>query len=367
MKKGGKMTFAQNLLDLIEILIAFTFIMLLLSLIVTALVQFIQATFRLRSRNLKRGLISLLDGTVGKKKTNVEDVENIMDSSNLAVIARAKYMKKGRKLISKIAGPTVSYIAQDVLIKALDSVKLNIEKEDIKALESRINDIWERLGKYMEKRFSFIIRVVSFVCAFIVSFSFQVSTPDLLQKLSVDSEFRLKIITAAEDQYKDFESKINVSNVYEDVSREALLKLTEQYKDNPDVQKKLEEVSGSSKDKKSLLEEMEIVFEGFKSGDVDAKAILTSYETGLDNILKEKKQSYLNDLDNYITTFGKFNISFWSKGQDFYKDFKNIIGVLITAIFLSFGAPFWFKLLKTAIRLKDILSEGIKKEDEENT
>ena len=41
----------------------------------------------------------------------------------------------------------------------------------------------------------------------------------------------------------------------------------------------------------------------------------------------------------------------------------NVIGVLVTAILLSFGAPFWFERLKNVVKFKDALSKGLKMED----
>jgi hypothetical protein len=64
---------------------------------------------------------------------------------------------------------------------------------------------------------------------------------------------------------------------------------------------------------------------------------------------------------------GRLNINPWQYGPEFYYEdgtfqLKNIIGVLITAIFLTFGAPFWFSRLQEVLKLKDVLSEGIKPE-----
>lgn len=58
-----------------------------------------------------------------------------------------------------------------------------------------------------------------------------------------------------------------------------------------------------------------------------------------------------------------FGIQFWKQGSAFYVDrskqdwnwhWDAIIGVLLTAILLTFGAPFWFEQLRTLAALRDL-------------
>ena len=98
------------------------------------------------------------------------------------------------------------------------------------------------------------------------------------------------------------------------------------------------------------------------------------YEEIMDELYNEKEQVNLKQAEAAVNNLAKFNINAWQYGSEFYLkkgalQWKNLIGILITAIFLSFGAPFWFDRLQEAIKLKDMLSEGIKpkkgqKEDE---
>ena len=67
----------------------------------------------------------------------------------------------------------------------------------------------------------------------------------------------------------------------------------------------------------------------------------------------------------------KYDISGWPLGWKFYYksgsvEWANLVGVLITAILLSFGAPFWFERLKEVLKLKDTLSKGIKPEEDKS-
>ena len=65
------MTFGQNLLDIIAVLIGFIAVMLLLSLLNTALVQATQAIIRMRGRNLKNGIRTFMYIVQGENGTSV--------------------------------------------------------------------------------------------------------------------------------------------------------------------------------------------------------------------------------------------------------------------------------------------------------
>jgi hypothetical protein len=55
-------------------------------------------------------------------------------------------------------------------------------------------------------------------------------------------------------------------------------------------------------------------------------------------------------------------IGFWKEGPAFYftggsVNMQNVFGVLMTALLLSFGAPFWFEQLKNVASLRSQLAE----------
>ena len=63
----------------------------------------------------------------------------------------------------------------------------------------------------------------------------------------------------------------------------------------------------------------------------------------------------------------KFDVKPWKHGWAFYQNSSNLFGILITAILLSFGAPFWFEWLGRLLKLRDVLSPGDKvKEPQES-
>lgn len=341
------MTFGQNLLDTIGVLIGFISVMLLLSLLVTALVQATQSTIHLRARNLKKGIHALIDNILGgETKMNKEKAANILNARNLAIMKRSP----------------VSYIDIKELKKAIGYAKLGLKDEQIKKLKSGINEIWVRLEKQLDKRFLFLIRLITIAWAVIIAFYFQISAPDLLHKLSIDPNLREQYVAAALNLTDEVGAKLIETKEYQDVSEEAILRLEKQY---PELKENLEEVSGVGKDKDALLEELENVLEDEVTDNV---GILKSYEEILDELYQEKRERNLEQVRAVTEMLGRFNINPWQYGTKFYfkegiLQWKNIIGILFTAVLLSFGAPFWFERLKDVIKLKDTLSKGIKPEE----
>ena len=100
---------------------------------------------------------------------------------------------------------------------------------------------------------------------------------------------------------------------------------------------------------------------------VDKNEIVKEYDKILIELYKKQEEAAIKKAEESIDKLDRFNIAAWPYGMKFYRDeqgikWGNIAGVLITAIFLTFGAPFWFSRLQEAVNLRDILSKGIKPE-----
>ena len=74
---------------------------------------------------------------------------------------------------------------------------------------------------------------------------------------------------------------------------------------------------------------------------------------------------YLEELRVSVGRLGKLNIEPWGRGTEFYwtgsgkdRDINgaNVVGVLIMAMLLTLGAPFWFQALRNLAGLRDLLA-----------
>ena len=354
----------MTILGMISLLIGFITVMLLLSVLVTALVQATQATFRLRARNLKKGLLALFNDALGGNdpKDLKKKVNKYLNTRGIDVV---KQKKLGTNLLSRIIGSAVSNIETEELKESLDYMEERLKergseeplKEDeINKIRASINKIWANFERLMDKRFLFIVRIISIAWAIIVAFYFQVSAPHLLNRLSIDSDFRDRLVAEAVNLTDEQGDKLDLTVEYQDISEQALLKLEKEY---PTFKEKLEEVSGTGDDKAALKEELKIVIED-EGTDKERADILNSYNKILDELYEENREKSIERVQEITSRLGRINIIPWQYGDHFYlKDgalqWGNIIGVLFTAILLSFGAPFWYERLKEALRLRDML------------
>ena len=88
----------------------------------------------------------------------------------------------------------------------------------------------------------------------------------------------------------------------------------------------------------------------------------------MDELYREKLNENLEQVQAITKQLGRFDIIPWQWGSEFYVkehalQWANIMGILFTALLLSFGAPFWFDRLKDVLNLIDRLSKGVKAEE----
>ena len=344
------MDLTQGLFDIIGIIIGFISIILLLSMVVTSLVQAFQAVVHLRARNLKRGIQSIIENiwNVNPQESN-EFALKTLNAKNICILDRKN---DPTTKINRLIGPKITYIDPKELPQALKEAGLDLNEESKKEVLDRFDKIWNQL----ESRFLFRIRLITIAFSLVVAAYFQISAPALLSKLSLDDVYRAKIVADAEG------NKILGSiPVYENVTEKALAMLEAEF---PEVEEKIEEASGVGEGKDSLIAELDYVLADLAE---NKEEILDRYNELLDSLYAEQKEAALKQAEAAISTLSKYDITGWPQGIVFYHKngsikWANIVGVLITAILLSFGAPFWFDRLQDVIKLKDALSKGIKPE-----
>ena len=271
------------LMEIIGVVIGFSVIMLLLSLLVTSLSQATQSVFRLRGRNLRIGLAAALAKSAGKpdlaNRREAADLLNRVDDSIL------RRQDNPESFLSRCAGPAVSWLDDDSLKKVLREKAKEINEStkspiDAKTTAKTIDDVVTRfngVNKELKNRFKKVMRGISLAWAIVVAAVFQVSTPDLIQQLSTDPALRAQYVSA------------------------------------------IPQTTGDT------------------SAAVDA----------------EQVEARLAELSRINITPMRNGRSFYTDG---YKGLANIIGVLLTAILLTLGAPFWYSALETAVRWRDMFS-----------
>lgn len=338
----------QNLLfDMLGILIGFTGIMFTLSLLVTALTQAVTGTFNLRAKNLNIGLEAFLKNTLDKEtektiRKKLVKFNDLAESPPLRIpwlskIGGGKKKKSSKKDICSTTW--IDWREMEALLEDIGDAK---KMKEIK--------MWfQRMEKEMSKRFQSWARHIALICAFLVAFAFQVSTPQLLKKLSTDSQYRTRAALAAEQLVNEQKQNYEQSVQYRHVTATALDQLQDKY---PDCLQ-LEEVSGIDKTRDDLLSEIKLVLEDHPN----RETIVEDYKSLLDLLYLEGFERAIQNTRKFTDSLARFDIGFWSQGWGYYRgNLENFFGVLVTAIFIALGAPFWFNTLQNLVSLRDALA-----------
>ncbi|MDJ0850374.1 MAG: hypothetical protein QNK04_18540 [Myxococcota bacterium] len=319
-----------SLMDALGVIVAFITVILVLSMVVTALVQVAQSILRTRGRNLQKALVELLMRELHHGEGDAkETARKILGSTWASLLKRDSKKSTGRW--GQVLGPAVSWIEPDEIEGAVARAGVRMGKTD----RERIARGLGQMQRPMDKRLGFVMRGISIVFAVLVAVVFQVSSIELLSSLSEDAELREKLIA---DAGKRLEAGL------ETVDERALDQLRRK---NPEAREKLEGAGDFPQPGTPMRLQLEALF---GAGD-EGKAILEAYDA--------ERSAAVDALRADLAELAPLNIAIW-KRDDFYRDSRgirwvNVAGVGITALLLSFGAPFWFKQLQVVVGLRDAL------------
>lgn len=334
------------LLETLSIFIGFVGIILVLSLFVTALVQFIQNVLRLRAKNLRVGLQSLIEKLEAAGVIRTDQNASSKQIRDKLIDKLPFVPKSGAGFFTRLLSPTPTWISKDELIEYIKTAGGQLTDSQTGTLSV----LFQRMEDYLSKRFILEVRIITIVCAVIVAAYFQVSTPALLKRLSNDADYRARAERASEGIYREGETLLAASTNYQNVSDLALEQLTAQY---PEYAALLEPVSGTGTSRGEIVAELEFALSRLAPSQRDK--LIKEY----DNLLEASARGAVADARSRMAglteRLAAFDIAPWQYGWSYLKSPANIVGILATAALLAFGAPFWFERLRELIQLRDAL------------
>lgn len=339
-------------LNILGVLISFAFVMLLLSLIVTALTQLIQGSLKLRLRNLEEGLRSFLASQNALKKLEGKEDKDPVK----AILDTTYFAPEKENMFSRYLKASRSWIDVDDLWAILKDRSVKV------ANKAKFEKAFKRMEDYTRKRFLQRVRVITVICSFVVAFFFQVNAIQLLRDLSTDPALRARYTGMAENLKAEAEAAMKSLFKWENISNEALEELKKQH---PEIAPQIEEASGLGTDEDAIIGELRTILQSDSIPESDK--IIKQYEEILEkryNVSTQEAYRQYKDLTNKLAMF---NIQLWQYELEFYKSTDNCLGVLLTVILLTLGAPFWYNVLCTLVNLKDQLQpESEKKEKDKD-
>ncbi len=297
------------------ILIAFATLMLVFSLLVTSLVQATQSILRLRARNLWRGLTKILEQENDQFPS--DNAFKVLANSAPAVFS---VVKNPGNFIKKFFGPEVSWLDANQLDAALRKCEVTFSEGQIDNIVAQ----FDATQKTSSKRFQFWVGVLTVVWSVVIVAHFQLSTPELLTRLSADPEYRELLIkeaeTFAKSELDSGAAKGQVQDAKPKVQTDA---------EPQDVPKKGSDLATNEQARKDKLEKQAIFY-----------------------FPRDPERSFLFAADSAARLGFKV---LWA----------DVPGAVLTVLLLSLGAPFWFNSLKTLVNLKDVLAKDKGKDTDE--
>jgi len=284
------------LLDILGILIAFCSVMLMFSLVVTAFIQFLQNNLKWRTAHLKLGLTALATH-INKMNNNWVSIE-ALNGALLELMRPTIKANRSGLFYQLFRNFERGHISDD----EIRAVIVNLHKQsdcntkpDLNTLLEEVDRFFGRIETEMSSHFTRKTHFWSFIIAGFFVVLFQLDTFSILNKVSQDKTYRDNLISQAQQQ----------------VSKPTA------YCSN----------TKSQSDMKSCLalEQKNAALYGF-----------TLLPKGESHFYK------VGESHNHKTIWQL--LSFW-------------MGMIISTIFISLGAPFWFNRIKTLVQLKDKLGK----------
>ena len=367
------------LLDMLGILVGFIAVMLLLSLVVTALTEILQSLLRLRPRNLTFGLTALLEqalapapgdlGAEGHAEASAAAAPSPRQASELARgIMRLHRFQPGQAPAGGAAAAGIGMTVGAAIAPAppLSSIDLKAVEDGLARQgahltpqqTARLRQLFPEAQASMRARFERNVKRVALALAVVVAVLMQVSSFSLLARLSDDAEFRARAVASGE-RLADAPTSaqqgalILAPRSYEDASAAALAELQRR---RPEAAEYLEQASGIGASRADILAELDLILT--EEQHPNRTALLEEYAGLLDAEHERRFGQSIAQLGRAEGELAALDIRPWQFGWGYYRRWDNVVGVAITAILISLGAPFWHDLLrKTVSILRDVRSE----------
>ena len=358
------------LLDILGIIIGFAAIMLLLSLIVTSLVQATQHLFKMRAQNLLLGLSEILqivapkmsaakvaaaknmpapEGQTTNPPSGKDVAEAVLRQGSLLVPNTTR-----EKIMDLFVARDRSWITCDELTDSLQEIDPSLSEEDLKKVEKK----FKRTEDILSKRFASQMRLVAIAWSLVIAFLFQVNAFELIRNFAASPQLRAAAEQAADVTLMPARDTQTALRKYEDVSDEALRTLAANHQD---LAPQIDEATGLGADKSAIVDELRAILADVPEPRRDN--LVAEYEDLLDELHAGAVRAALDEGRKAFPMLAAFDIRPWNHGWDFYMSSgwqENWAGMFLVMLALTLGAPFWFTVLQTAAGLRDALKPDSK-------
>ena len=385
------------MLKTIDVLIGLIVILLALSMAVTVITQALTTIVNSRGRHLRRGLadlLSLLDPdlteTIGRHVATRILTHPLVSGSSVPFVGTARlgnviHREEFTKLLIGLAtddallradaraGLTTD--AREVLkavlkkqgvdnpqatLQNIRTLSLELERSTpqlsnmarqnaaiLRAapsdLVSKINSWFDQTMDRTSQRFTASTRAITFAGAFIVSFGLQVDTPLVVNRLAADDKLREAFVQEAMSM-----SKTPPSNAVTSPTPGSLPSSGRPLTSDADAAKadETEQPAGTSTPQSST---------DTQPAQQKTDGQLTGAQKTEQQIAEEQARE-ARRYREFLANYGIIKLPSAADWKDGYSSAAGLLGMLLTALLLSLGAPFWYNALGQLLQLRSALA-----------
>jgi hypothetical protein len=372
---------------------------------VTVITQTITTIINSRGRHLRRGLVDLLqqlDPELNEKLS--KDVATTIlehplvsgSQSSLIgglvgprlcnVVHREEFTKLLMALASGQGSSTLDSTAKAALVKALENngvknpgQKLkdirdialqiersspelsNIARQNLAILHAAQSDLVAKINGWFDQtmdrtsqRFTASTRVITFAGAFIVAFGLQVDTPAIVNRLSMDDQLRGQLVA---DAAKVYDEHVKREQQLQTQSAQQEQQPQQSAGGNTAGTPPVDATPGSPTPSPTPPADPATASTPSSPGGPAPDAETAKAAEEREAVTFTKEQTDLADKHRAMLSAAGL-IRLPSSGQPWLDGFNanSILGMLLTALLLSLGAPFWYSMLGQLLQLRSVLA-----------
>jgi hypothetical protein len=389
------------MLEQLDTAIAFAVVMLMLSLMITAIVQMISAVFDLRGRNLASGLENLLrqvepslraslpDGStlarhiaevavrhpaIAHTKTRAKAVSQsellsiLRDLCSDAPAAQIddKAKEKLKELLeARVPGGPETVATAEVLAQQLGA-KFPGQEAQIKAavdgaftqvskLEYQVGQWFDTVMNRLSDIFTRTTRTITVVSSILLVVALHVDAGEILRQIRQSPEVRAKLAAMSDG------ALLQADKTFDNGERAsaAVAKVKEKYTGNAEMVAALDKVPTHLirclDARNSLVENTTKI--------PSAAALLDDFDSACQEQTKLAMGESFNEIHELRADLGKSDLKIiptvfgsFAEWWAAYHVKRHLLGTLVSILFLSLGAPFWFNALRQLSNLKPAIA-----------
>jgi hypothetical protein len=400
-------------LEHFDTVLSFAVLMLLLSLQITILVQIVVAASGLRGWNLCWSLTKLLEQIdpelnlkdhakklareilkhpalthtrtpIGMRKaTAIRPDELLRVLKDLALNPTSTLDDGIKQALAAALERTVVGEKPEVVEKAeevVTAIKDVFPEQKRQALDEAIDRVLQKKKKVeveikawfdsvMDRstdRFILHTRWVTAVIAFALAFTLHIDSIEIFKQLSSSSEIRTKLIQQMDTTLEQASAVMADTEKPRPLASEAILAMQQDFKDTTDEQR-LKDVPPDLVTREAGQSWLRNNFNG-----PTLTKMLSSYEKRFQEATIDRLKELGVSLDKVKTSADQARLQIISQKLNL-KEYTgedgglHFLGVIMSGLFLSLGAPFWFNALRQLANLRPALAGKVEKETTEQT